>query len=117
MMNQSSDGKKKMLMTTKEKNSYRNHQQKTFKETARDVEFNVQVPHYLHGSKYSYQKSIYLKNNMDQMKVIKKCKELQPGKYTNDRGYIFYCPTTDAPLDKRIMESGGRVFEYNVQHQ
>ncbi len=51
------------------------------------------------------------------MKVIKKCKELQPGKYTNDRGYIFYCPTTDAPLDKRIMESGGRVFEYNVQHQ
>jgi hypothetical protein len=50
------------------------------------------------------------------MKVIKKSKDIDNGKYTNDRGYIFYCPTTDAPLDKRIVESGGRVFQYNIEH-
>ena len=52
---------------------------------------------------------------MDQLKVIKKSKELDIATYKNDRGYVFYSPT-DAPLDKQIVESGGRVFEYNVNH-
>mmetsp|Transcript_23976 Transcript_23976/g.36782 ORF Transcript_23976/g.36782 Transcript_23976/m.36782 type:complete len:275 (-) Transcript_23976:420-1244(-) len=53
---------------------------------------------------------------MDQLKVIKKAKLLDPYKYRNDRGYIFYAPT-DPPLDRQILDRGGRVFDYNVEHQ
>ena len=44
-------------------------------------------------------KSHFLKNNMAQLKVIKKNKDLDPNTYTNSRGYIFYAPT-DPPLDR-----------------
>jgi hypothetical protein len=53
---------------------------------------------------------------MAQLKVIKKNKDLDPNTYTNSRGYIFYAPT-DPPLDRQIVESGGRVFNYDVEHQ
>lgn len=53
---------------------------------------------------------------MEQLKVIKKSKQLDPNIYTNDKGYIFYAPT-DPPLDKQIIDSGGRVFSYNVENQ
>lgn len=52
---------------------------------------------------------------MKQLKVIKKQEDLNPAVYTNDKGYIFYAPS-DPPLDRQIIESGGRVFDYNVPH-
>ena len=33
-----------------------------------------------------------MKNNMDQLKVIKKGKDLNVANYKNDRGYVFYAP-------------------------
>lgn len=60
-------------------------------------------------------KSFYLRANMKQLKVIKKQEDLNPAVYTNDKGYIFYAPS-DPPLDRQIIESGGRVFDYNVPH-
>lgn len=57
-----------------------------------------------------------MKNNMDQMKAIKKSKAYDPYNYRNDTGYIFYSPI-DPPLERKIIESGGRVFEYNIELQ
>lgn len=51
---------------------------------------------------------------MEQLKVIKKNKDLDTDTYRNDRGYIFYTPAEIA-LDRQILESGGRVFDYSVE--
>ena len=85
-------------------------------EIDRQTEFGCWVPEYLQKPKYELLRSHYLKANMEQLKVIKKAKVLDPYTYSNDRGYIFYSPT-DPPLDKQIIESGSRVFDYNVDHQ
>ena len=45
---------------------------------------------------------MYMKHNMDQLKVIKKSKDLNSPLYTNDRGYVFLAPV-DPPLDRQII--------------
>lgn len=39
---------------------------------------------------------------MEQLKVIKKSKDLDSPLYTNERGYIFVAPI-DPPLDRQII--------------
>ena len=75
------------------------------------------MPEYLEGDAPGKEilKAFYLKNNMEQLRVIKKQKDLDPKTYTNDKAYIFYAPS-DPPLDRQIIESGARVFDYNVPH-
>jgi len=102
------------MMSPTERNSARNSQQVLF-DRIREVEFGCRVPSHLHVPKHKLIKSIYLKNNMQQLKVFTKKKE-DIEKYRNDRGYIFYTPH-DTPIDRQIVDSGGRVFDYKVEHQ
>lgn len=97
------------VYTYREKNQHRNKQHELYRSTARVAEYGCHVPDFLEGENREVLKSHYLKANMAQLKVIKKQEHLDPNTYRNDRGYVFYSPT-DPPLDRHIIETGGRVF-------
>ena len=91
-------------------------QKDLYRESIRQIDFGCHIPNFIQNPEMKALKTMYLKHNMDQLKVIKKNKDLDSSLYTNERGYVFLAPV-ESPLDRQIILSGGRIFEYNVDHQ
>lgn len=104
------------MYTTRELNQKRTHHQADYRNTARIAEYGCFVPAYLQDKKYGLVKTVYLKNNMEQLKVVKKQRDLDPKTYRNDRGYVFYSPR-EPPLDRQIVDANASVFKYDVELQ
>jgi len=105
------------VFTPADKNQARQRHHDRYDVVAREPDYSLRgafVPPILQAPEKKLLRSVYLKHNMEQLKVIKKNKDLDTDTYRNDRGYIFYTPAEIA-LDRQILESGGRVFDYSVE--
>lgn len=74
-------------------------QKDLYREQIRQIDFGCHIPNFIQNPEMKALKTMYMKHNMDQLKVIKKNKNSDKSIYTNDRGYVFLAPV-DPPLDR-----------------
>lgn len=84
--------------TTREKVESQKESDERWLNTAKHADLECNVPSYLQTEKNKYLKTVFQKNNMAKLKVIKRKDYYDLDKYSNNKNFVFYTPD-DPPIE------------------